>query len=143
MNTRSLNHSMAGRAPNAGFTLIEILVVIAIIAILAGMLLPALSKAKAKATGIKCMNNNRQLLLGWIFYADDNESKIPAAYSDDYGWMFGGRGVIDYSANAKNWDIRFNCLLQHLSGVIHPIFPHTDIGTGTGANDSIGLEISN
>src|SRR5882724_10880910 len=80
------------RSPRQAFTLVELLIVIAIIAILAAMLLPALSKAKQKTQLIQCMNNNKQLTLGWLMYADDNNSKLPPNMN--------GNGPSD---TAKSW----------------------------------------
>src|SRR5882757_2740082 len=64
------------RTSHVGFTLIELLVIITVIAILAVIFLPALSKAKAKALDISCINNSKQLISAWLMYANDHNEKL-------------------------------------------------------------------
>src|SRR5690242_12727568 len=89
-----------GRLTTPAFTLIELLVVITIIALLAGLLLPALAKAKQRARTLNCLSQQQQLVLAWLMYAHDNGDKIthasawPSTIDDPAVWV---RGALDFT----------------------------------------------
>ena len=87
-------------ARHGGFTLVELLVVAAIIGILAGLLLPALAASKANARGIVCQNNNKQLVTAWLMYADDHAQGL--AYNLGGG---AARTNLNWAAGVLDWEL--------------------------------------
>jgi prepilin-type processing-associated H-X9-DG protein len=114
--------SPISKTDRRGLTLIVLLVVIATIAILASMLLPALAKAKTKAQGILCMSNTKQLTLAWRMYTEDNNENLPGAYAapggghEKFAWCYGdlNRSGANKSNFDPQWDLAKTAIAPYI-----------------------------
>ena len=94
------------RFTRRAFTLIELLVVVAMIGILAGLLLPALARSKAKAIGVYCLNNTRQLGVAWLIYADDHDGRLAYNLGGDVErTTVAPKTNVNWVNNVLNWEL--------------------------------------
>jgi len=111
-------------AHRSGFTLIELLVVIAVIAILAGLLLPALGRAKTKAKAIACTSNEKQIALGYLLYVDDNADHLPVAGQPEpsmgAGWVAPSRWFQEISPYIARPETNYTTLVARGKVVVGP-----------------------
>src|SRR5580765_4291500 len=130
MNTmKVIGMSQAGSSANSrrqAFTLIELLVVIAIIAILAALLLPVLSRAKARALRISCLNNEKQMGIGSQLFADDDRKNALSGtvnYSDDdLNWLFPSLvpNIKSFTCPSTKNNVRDNNMTPIPAGLVSP-----------------------
>ena len=104
INSAESKETSGKSGETAAFTLIELLVVIAIIAILAGLLLPVLTRAKAKAYAVSCMSNQKQMITAAILYAGENsENWVPNQPGQNPGWVAGNMDWNSGNRDNTNW----------------------------------------
>lgn len=106
VETTMSRQNILGRQAHRAFTLIELLVVIAIIAVLASLLLPAASRARAQARGITCLNHHRQLMLATFLYAADERDALPYNLGEDETMReVSASRFINWTSSLLSWEL--------------------------------------
>lgn len=143
LRTAPSQHAFAGgtRSPTApsGFSLIELLVVMVIVVVLAGLLVPALARTRTAAKTIRCAANMRQILMGIHAYGQDNDGLLVSYWIGNHYWFDNLSPYLDANTsadklNAKSKNVFYSCPEWNWTGSAH----YTDMGYGMCHDNNVG-----